>query len=100
MPNLKIGQPILRWAAKLRILKWANDNLKIGEKKVPNFQNSHFQCIFNDFGFLVDITLKLISKCLHKCFMLVGHGQRSDYVMGMFRNIFFVPKNPDFQKCS
>ena len=31
MSNLKIGRPILRLSAKLRILKWASDNLKIGE---------------------------------------------------------------------
>ena len=29
--HLKIGRPILRLSAKLRILKWASDNLKIDE---------------------------------------------------------------------
>ena len=29
--HLEIGRPILKLSAKLRILKWASDNLKIGE---------------------------------------------------------------------
>ena len=30
-----------------------------GYKIIMNFQRSHFKCIFNDFGFLLDISMKI-----------------------------------------
>ena len=32
-----------------------------GYKEIPNLQRSHFQYVFKDSGFLVDITLKVMS---------------------------------------
>ena len=29
------------------------------QKQIPHFLRSHFQCIFNDFGFLVDIAKQM-----------------------------------------
>ena len=33
-------------------------------KKIMTFLRSHFQCIFSDFGFLLDISSKVLKKIL------------------------------------
>ena len=37
------------------------DHIRYTKKKFLHFQKSHFQCIFNDFGFKVDIKPKVMS---------------------------------------
>ena len=47
------------WAGpdqRKKVIKFLKDRMIFWIKKIPNVQKSHFVCIFNDFGYLFDIT--------------------------------------------
>ena len=49
----------------MNLLNFGIDPDYILDKKKLNFQSSLFQCIFKDFGFLVDATSKVMSRLFY-----------------------------------
>ena len=54
-----------------------------------------FQCIFGDFGFLVDITPEEMSKFLYYQGQAKG---RNTYILGETHIVFFILKSPQFSE--